>query len=133
MLKELLHSRNESEQYFAKQKLKAYENALILKSGVRVKRKGEAKTQPPEKGDTITVRYTGARPDGKFFDSGNITFIVGKGEVIQAWDEAFLHINEGQDATIFCPSATAYGKRGAGKLIPPHTTLIFDVTLLKIV
>ncbi len=132
-LKELLRSRKDSERTFAKQKLRAYENAEVLKSGVRVKRKGEVKASKPNVGDSLTVRYVGARPDGRFFDSGTFTFILGKGEVIRAWDEAFRCINEGQDASIFCPSPTAYGKRGAGKLIPGNTTLIFDVSLLKVV
>lgn len=132
-LKYLLRSRKDSERTFAKQKLRAYENAEVLKSGVRVKRKGESQGFKPVAGDSLTVRYVGARPDGIFFDSGTFTFVLGNGEVIQAWDEAFSRIKEGQDATVFCPSQTAYGKRGAGKLIPPFTTLIFDVTLLKVV
>lgn len=132
-LKDLLKSRKENERYFAKQKLRAYESAEVLKSGVRVKRKGEVKSSLPQDGDSLTVRYAGARPDGRFFDSGTFTFILGKGDVISAWDQAFKCIKEGQDATIFCPSSTAYGRRGSGKLIPPNTTLIFDVSLVKIV
>jgi FKBP-type peptidyl-prolyl cis-trans isomerase len=132
-LKDLLNSKKDSERTFAKQKLRAYENAEVLKSGVRVKRKGEVKAAIPSVGDSLTVRYVGSRADGRFFDSGNFTFTLGKGEVIKAWDDAFKVIKEGQDATIFCPSPTAYGKRGAGKLIPGNTTLIFDVSLLKVV
>lgn len=132
-LKDLLKSRKDSERTFAKQKLRAYENAEVLKSGVRVKRKGQVNGAKPEPGDSLTVRYVGARPDGRFFDSGTFTFVLGKGEVIKGWDDAFKCIKIGQDATVFCPSPTAYGKRGAGKLIPPNTTLIFDVSLLKIV
>lgn len=132
-LKELFQSRKESERHFAKQKLKAYEKAEVLKSGVRVKRIGDGGMTFPSTGDILKVRYAGALPNGKFFDSGNFTFTLGKGEVISAWDQAFKKIKEGQEATIFCPSSTAYGKAGAGKQIPPHTTLIFDVKLLKIV
>lgn len=131
-LKDLLKSRKENERYYAKQKLRAYENAEVLKSGVRVKRKGEAKTALPQVGDTLTVRYVGSLADGRFFDSGKFTFVLGKGDVISAWDQAFKCIKEGQDATLFCPSSSAYGKSGAGKLIRPNTTLIFDVTLVKI-
>lgn len=132
-LRDLQRSKKDSERTFAKQKLRAYESAEVLKSGVRVKCKGEAKGAFPTDGDSLTVRYVGARPDGQFFDSGIFTFMLGKDEVIAAWDEAFKCIKEGQDATLFCPSSAAYGKRGAGKLIPPFTTLIFDVTLLKVV
>jgi len=131
-LKDLLRSRKDSERTFGKQKLRAYENSEVLKSGVRVKRKEQVNSQPPSPGDTITVRYSGARPDGRFFDAGTISFVLGKGEVIPAWDQAFRYIKEGQDATIFCPSPTAYGKQGAGRQIPPNTTLIFDVSLIKV-
>lgn len=131
-LKHLLKSRKDSERTFAKQKLKAYERADVLKSGVRIKRKGEVKQSTPSPGDVLKVSYAGALANGRFFDSGTFSFTLGKGEVIKAWDEAFKYINEGQEATIFCPSSTAYGKKGAGKQIPPFSTLIFDVTLLKV-
>lgn len=131
-LNDLLKSRKESERYFAKQKLRAYDSAEVLKSGVRVKRKGQSNAAVPKTGDLISVRYVGARPDGRMFDSGTFSFTLGKGEVISAWDQAFKCIKEGQEATIFCPSSSAYGRSGAGKLIPPNTTIIFDVKLMKI-
>lgn len=132
-LKDLLKSRKENERHFAKQKLRAYENAEVLESGVRVKRIGQVKPALPKDGDTVTVRYAGSLANGKFFDAGKFSFTIGRGEVISAWDEAFKFINQGQEATIFCPSSTAYGKKGAGKSIPPNATLIFDVSLLKLV
>lgn len=60
------------------------------------------------------------------------SFNLGRGEVISAWDIACKHLRVGEQATIFCPSATAYGSRGAGKDIKGFTTLIFDVTLEKV-
>jgi len=132
-LKTLLKSRKDSERTFAKQKLNAYENATVLESGVRILIKEDVDGILPDVGDSVTARYAGARADGKFFDAGTFTFTLGIGEVITAWDDAFKCLKEGQEATIFCPSSSAYGRRGAGGLIPAYTTLIFDVTLEKVV
>lgn len=131
-LKFTLKSKYESLRAFAEKKLFVYQRGEILKSGVRVKRFQDLKAPMPRKGDKVSVIYTGYRADGKVFDEGTITFTLGKREVITAWDKALVLVKEGQEATLICPSSSAYGKYGAGKLIPPYTTLIFDIILEKI-
>lgn len=131
-LSETLKAKKAELRYFAEEKLKAYENAEVLKSGVRVYKHNDQKGVMPQKEQEITVRYVGYVANGSIFDSGVISYTHGVGEVIVAWEQAFKQIKEGEKATIIAPSSAAYGKYGAGKQIKPFTTLIFDVTLEKI-
>lgn len=128
-LHEALKVKKKNLNHFAELKLEAYNESEFLSSGVRMfKFKATdgvyAKMRAP-----LSVRYVGYLPNGRCFDSGTITFNLGRGEVISAWDIAFKNLRVGEQATIFCPSATAYGRRGAGKDIKGFTTLIFDVNL----
>lgn len=95
----------------------------------------------PEKGQKVTVHYTGWLDDkgalGKKFDSsvdrGNpFKFIIGVGQVIKGWDEGVMSMKIGEKCRLTIPSNLGYGSRGAGNVIPPHATLIFDVELLEI-
>jgi len=91
----------------------------------------------PEKGQTVSVHYKGMLPDGVVFDEsykrGNpIEFPVGMGNVIPGWDEGILLLNTGDKARFVIPSELAYGSAGAGGVIPPNATLIFDVELMEI-
>jgi peptidyl-prolyl cis-trans isomerase A (cyclophilin A) len=91
----------------------------------------------PEKGQTVSVHYKGMLPDGNVFDEsykrGNpIEFPVGMGNVIPGWDEGILLLNTGDKARFVIPSELAYGSAGAGGVIPPNATLIFDVELMEI-
>ncbi len=91
----------------------------------------------PKEGDLVSVDYSGYLLDGKLFDSSidrgePIKFPVGTGRVIKGWDEAILLLHVGDKARLIIPSELAYGKSGAGNVIPPNATLIFDVTLIKI-
>tara|TARA_B100000989_G_scaffold298263_1_gene286799 strand:+ start:5368 stop:6357 length:990 start_codon:yes stop_codon:yes gene_type:complete len=100
----------------------------ITKKGTGVK---------PESGQTVSVHYTGKLADGTKFDSSYdrnqpIEFPVGQGRVIKGWDEGILLLNVGSKATFIIPSDLAYGERGAGGVIPPNATLIFEVELVSV-
>ena len=83
-------------------------------------------------GKNATVHYTGWLTDGKMFDSGDITFRLGAGQVIKGWDEGVERMKVGGQRRLEIPPSLGYGSRGAGGVIPPNATLIFDVELLKV-
>jgi FKBP-type peptidyl-prolyl cis-trans isomerase FkpA len=94
-------------------------------------------------GRTVEVHYTGwlyeaAAPSqrGKQFDSsagrGPFSFPLGAGRVIKGWDEGVAGMKVGGKRTLLIPPELAYGKRGAGGVIPPDATLVFDVELLDV-
>ena len=83
-------------------------------------------------GHNATVHYTGWLTDGKMFDSGDITFRLGAGQVIKGWDEGVERMKVGGQRRLEIPPSLGYGSRGAGGVIPPNATLIFDVELLKV-
>jgi len=104
----------------------------------------------PLNGDTVRVNYTGKLLSGQVFDSSiaavaqqaglqqpgrtyePIKFALGKSEVIKGWDEGLLLLNEGAKATFIIPSSLAYGEQGGGDVIPPFSTLVFNVELVSV-
>ena len=94
--------------------------------------------ESPQKGQTVTVHYTGwLEEGGQKFDSSldrgaPFSFIIGKGQVIAGWDEGVATMKVGGKRKLTIPAHLAYGDRGAGGVIPPHATLIFDVELLGV-
>ena len=91
----------------------------------------------PNRGQMVSVDYSGYLMDGTLFDSSvdrgkPIEFPVGNGSVIKGWDEAILKMHKGDKARLIIPASLAYGERGAGRVIPPNATLIFDVVLMDI-
>ena len=90
-----------------------------------------------EKGKQISVHYKGQLADGQVFDSSYqrkepIDFTVGIGQVIKGWDEGLQLLSVGDKARLVIPSDLAYGSQGAGGVIPPDATLIFDVELMDV-
>lgn len=90
-----------------------------------------------EKGQTVSVHYKGQLADGTVFDSSYkrnqpLDFQVGVGQVIAGWDEGICLLNVGDKARLVIPSDLGYGSRGAGGVIPPDATLVFDVELMDV-
>ena len=88
-------------------------------------------------GRVVSVHYTGRLKDGKVFDSSvtrgdPITFPLGKGNVIKGWDEGIALMKVGGKAQLIIPPGLAYGESGAGGVIPPNATLVFDVELVDV-
>ena len=92
----------------------------------------------PKKNDTLRMHYTGTlAKDGSKFDSSRdrdkpFEFTIGTGQVIKGWDEGVMKLSLGQRATLLIPSGLGYGSRGAGRVIPPESDLVFDVELLHV-
>ena len=98
----------------------------IIKNSVKPK---------PKSGEMVKVNYTGMLLNGEVFDSSYsrnmpIEFILGTGRVIKGWDEGISLIPIGASAKLVIPSNLAYGERGAGGVIPPNSTLVFEIEVL---
>ena len=101
---------------------------------IKTHNKGSGPCVP--KGAWVKVHYTGKLADGTIFDSTKPSgapreFRVGVGRVIRGWDEGLVQLRKGQKATLTCPPEFAYGEKGAGSVIPPNATLIFDVEVVS--
>ena len=106
-------------------------------SGLRYKIEEKGEGAKAEKGKTVSVHYKGMLTDGSVFDSSYkrnqpIDFPLGKGHVIEGWDEGIQLLHVGDKARFVIPPQLGYGARGAGGVIPPNATLVFDVELVGI-
>ena len=107
----------------------------VTDSGLRYKILQKGEGDKPSLGDKVKVHYKGMLIDQTVFDSSYkrnqpIEFSVGIGQVIPGWDEGILLLSKGDKAKFIIPSNLAYGEAGAGGVIPPNATLIFEVELL---
>ena len=129
-------ARSKSEQKLADEALDSVTKGMKkTKSGLFYNIIKEGLGPTPIKGSKVSVHYGGKLIDGTVFDSSYqrnkpIEFSLGIGKVIQGWDEGIKLMNKGASALFVIPSHLAYGKQGAGGVIPPNSTLIFEVELI---
>jgi FKBP-type peptidyl-prolyl cis-trans isomerase len=129
------------------------DNKLTLKttpSGLKYAITQPSTRHKPLKGDTVFVNYIGKTLDGKVFDTSladeakkagleqpgrtyePLKFVLGVDPIIQGWNEGIMLMNEGSKAILVIPSNLAYGEQGGGDAIPPFSTLVFNVELVKV-
>ena len=123
----------EGEAFLAK--VKKEEGVKTTASGLAYKVLTEGTGPNPKATDQVTVHYTGKLIDGKVFDSSvkrgqPATFPLNR--VIPGWSEGVQLMKKGGKSTLYLPSSLAYGERGAGGVIPPNATLVFEIELLEI-
>ena len=109
--------------------------AQVTKSGLVYRSLKDGTGSSPAATDRVKVHYKGTFPDGKEFDSSykrNEPTEFPLNGVIPCWTEGVQLIKTGGKAKLTCPSAIAYGTRGAGGVIPPNATLVFEIELLAI-
>lgn len=110
-------------------------DSFTTPSGLKVEILKQGAGPKPKSGQDVTVHYTGTLASGKKFDSSRdrgkpFTFNLGGGQVIRGWDEGVALLPIGSQAKITIPPDLGYGASGAGGVIPPNATLIFDIELL---
>lgn len=115
----------------------AEENVVTTDSGLQYVVIAEGDGAQPQAGQRVFVHYVGTLEDGTKFDSSRdrgrpFDFTIGQGQVIKGWDEGVGDMQVGDRRKLIIPPELGYGARGAGGVIPPNATLIFDVELLRI-
>jgi FKBP-type peptidyl-prolyl cis-trans isomerase FkpA len=104
---------------------------------VKIETLTEGRGDPAHDGDTLVVHYTGTLVDGKKFDSSRdrhepFAVTLGQRRVIAGWEQGLLGMKVGETRRLTIPAELGYGSRGAGSVIPPNATLVFEVELLEI-
>jgi FKBP-type peptidyl-prolyl cis-trans isomerase FkpA len=110
---------------------------MITDSGLKYDDLTEGSGAAATAGKTVVVHYTGWLTDGSKFDSSldrqqPFQFRLGAGQVIRGWDEGVQGMREGGRRKLTIPANLGYGARGAGGVIPPNATLVFEVELLEV-
>lgn len=113
------------------------ENLLKTVSGLQYADLVPGSGNSPKQGKKVTVHYTGWLTNGTKFDSSvdrnePFTFVIGAGQVIPGWDEGVMSMKIGGKRKLVIPPELGYGAGGAGGVIPPNATLVFEVILLDI-
>ena len=109
--------------------------AVVTPSGLVYKLIKDGSGASPVATDKVKVHYRGTFPDGKEFDSSYKTGAPAEfplNGVIKCWTEGVQMMKVGGKAKLTCPASIAYGERGAGNVIPPNATLMFEVELLAV-
>ena len=106
-------------------------------SGLQIETLTKGTGPKPKTGDIVKVHYTGWLLNGKKFDSSvdrgqPFEFVLGRGQVIKGWDEGVATMHVGDKVRLTIPPDLGYGARGAGGVIPPNATLVFEVELLGV-
>ncbi|MEY8685490.1 FKBP-type peptidyl-prolyl cis-trans isomerase [Bacteroides sp. AN502(2024)] len=108
---------------------------VVLPSGLQYEIIKEGTGKKPKATDQVRCHYEGTLIDGTLFDSSiqrGEPAVFGVNQVIPGWVEALQLMPEGSKWKLYIPSELAYGAKGAGEMIPPHSTLIFEVELLEV-
>lgn len=114
---------------------KKKENIVTLPSGLQYEVIKEGNGKKPKATDRVKCHYEGTLIDGTLFDSSiqrGEPAVFGVNQVIAGWVEALQLMSEGSKWRLFIPSELAYGANGAGEMIPPHSTLIFEVEMIEV-
>ena len=109
--------------------------AVVTPSGLVYRSLKDGSGASPQATDTVTVHYRGTFPDGKEFDSSHARGKPAEfplDRVIKCWTEGVQRMQPGGKAKLTCPPAIAYGERGAGGVVPPNATLVFEVELIGV-
>ena len=111
------------------------EGIITLPSGLQYEVITEGNGKKPSATDKVKCHYEGTLIDGTLFDSSikrGQPAVFGVNQVIKGWVEALQLMNEGSKWRLFIPSELGYGAQQAGEMIPPHSTLIFEVELIEV-
>lgn len=114
---------------------KKKENVKVLPSGLQYEVLKSGNGNKPLATDKVRCHYEGTLIDGTLFDSSikrGEPAVFGVNQVIPGWVEALQLMSEGDKWKLYIPSELGYGARGAGEMIPPHSTLVFEVELLEV-
>jgi len=134
---ELMEQKRLAKEKNQKELMELTNGATETPSGLKYFITKEGTGDKPNVGQKVAVHYSGFLTDGTKFDSSYdrkepLEFVLGKRQVIPGWDEGVALLNVGSKAKLIIPPDLGYGKRGAGRVIPPDATLIFEVELISI-